>query len=124
MVIPLLRNFNPDYVIISAGFDSQSDPYGGTKLTTIGYSYMTKCLMKECKKIIVVLEGGFDLESLKEGIDCVSRCLLNDEKFPFKTLDTQLSLHELKINASPTLEAEEIVEELVSLLKPYWKCFQ
>ena len=46
LLFPIIQEFNPEYILISAGFDSaEGDPLGGFKLTPIGYAYMTQRLM-------------------------------------------------------------------------------
>jgi len=42
VLFPIIEEFKPDLIIISAGFDSaHGDPLGGFKLTPEGYAYMT-----------------------------------------------------------------------------------
>lgn len=42
LLFPVIEEFQPDLILISAGFDSaQGDPLGGFKLTPEGYAYMT-----------------------------------------------------------------------------------
>lgn len=42
LLFPIIEEFGPDLIIISAGFDSAlGDPLGGMKLTPEGYAYMT-----------------------------------------------------------------------------------
>ena len=44
--MPIAREFNPDFVIVSAGFDAAAgDPIGECELTTYGYSIMLQELM-------------------------------------------------------------------------------
>jgi len=39
---PIIREFKPDLIIISAGFDSaKGDPLGGISVTPVGYAWMT-----------------------------------------------------------------------------------
>ena len=46
LVFKIIQEFNPEIIMISAGFDSaEGDPLGGFKLTPIGFSYMTQRLM-------------------------------------------------------------------------------
>jgi len=42
LLFPIIEEFSPDLILISAGFDSAlGDPLGGMKLTPEGYAYMT-----------------------------------------------------------------------------------
>ncbi|MGI9484210.1 MAG: histone deacetylase family protein [Hyphomicrobiales bacterium] len=69
-VLPALDAFEPELVIISAGFDAhQADPLGGLNLVEEDYVWITLRLMDAADKhadgrIISVLEGGYDLRAL------------------------------------------------------------
>ena len=59
--------------MISAGFDAhKDDPLAGINLETEDYGWVTKNLRQNCPKntpIISVLEGGYHLEALKNGVE-------------------------------------------------------
>ena len=65
-----LREFAPDFIFISAGFDAHySDPIGGLKLTEDDYYWITKevfSIAKECcnGRVVSSLEGGYNLSHL------------------------------------------------------------
>ena len=66
-VIPFLRNFNPDILIISAGFDAhRRDPLAGINLEKEDYAYMAGQCLKIQSNILLGLEGGYDLRALGE----------------------------------------------------------
>lgn len=66
----IAKNFKPDFIFISAGFDGhQSDPLGQLRLENEDYISMTRTLMDwasdACSgRIVSVLEGGYNLETL------------------------------------------------------------
>ena len=63
--MPILKEFDPDMIFVSCGFDSaEGDQIGNLKVTDLGYTVMTEQLMSLGKKMMVVLEGGYNLESL------------------------------------------------------------
>ena len=63
-------------IIISAGFDSAiGDPLGGVGVSPVGNAYMTQGFKKLCNKIVVVLEGGYDLQALEVSTYAVIRTL-------------------------------------------------
>jgi len=67
--IPIARQFNPDFVIISAGFDSHyRDPLGGINLGIDFYGHIIENFMKVSKKIICALEGGYVGDVLARGV--------------------------------------------------------
>lgn len=60
LLFPIIEEFQPDLIIISAGFDSAlGDPLGGMKLTPAGYAYMTTRLKRIQPRLVTVLEGGY-----------------------------------------------------------------
>ena len=73
-VFPALEAFEPDLLMLSAGFDAhQNDPLAPINLTTEDYGWVTEELAKIAEKhakgrIISVLEGGYDLIALKESV--------------------------------------------------------
>jgi len=73
-ILPATRNFNPDAILISAGFDAhRADPLASIRLDTESYGWMTEEMMsmadKYCEgRLISVLEGGYDFNALAESI--------------------------------------------------------
>ena len=67
-----LREFKPEFVLISAGFDGHiADPLAQLKLKTEDFYVITKRIIEATKKfcngkIVSILEGGYDLNALKE----------------------------------------------------------
>ena len=76
--LPIARQYSPELVLVSAGFDPYYlDPLGGMKVTAEGFGRMTQHLLEladECceGRIAFVLEGGYHLEGLR---DCVRAML-------------------------------------------------
>ena len=70
LVMPIARNFNPEFILISAGFDCHfRDPMGQMRVTEAGFAAMArrvKRLAAECcgGKMVAALEGGYDLEAI------------------------------------------------------------
>lgn len=47
LAFPIIQEFSPEIILISAGFDSaEGDPLGGFKLKPSGYAYMTQRLLE------------------------------------------------------------------------------
>jgi acetoin utilization deacetylase AcuC-like enzyme len=72
LLLPIARQFKPELVLISSGFDAHyRDPLGGMRVTEDGFLAMTRRLQRladECcaGKIVAALEGGYDLRALAE----------------------------------------------------------
>lgn len=73
-VLPELRRYDPELVLISAGFDAhRDDPLGGISLSNEGFFKLTEMAVKlagECCKgrILSSLEGGYNLDVLPHSI--------------------------------------------------------
>jgi acetoin utilization deacetylase AcuC-like enzyme len=81
IVIPVVRQFAPDLLIVSAGFDAhEHDPLAGMRLTTPAFAAMTadlRAVAADCcaARMVVVTEGGYDLHALGASIDVVAETL-------------------------------------------------
>ena len=70
-----LREFKPEFVLISAGFDSHvKDPLAQFKLETEDFYTITKRILETSKKfcdgkVVSILEGGYDLEALRDSTE-------------------------------------------------------
>jgi len=72
VVMPMLKQFKPDYILVAAGFDAASgDPIGGLEVTPRCYGRLTRLLKSRGVPVILILEGGYDLENLR---DCAYEC--------------------------------------------------
>jgi acetoin utilization deacetylase AcuC-like enzyme len=73
-VLPALDRFEPELLLISAGFDAhQRDLLSETRLTSEAFGHMTRALVdlanQHCEgRVISILEGGYDLVGLSEGV--------------------------------------------------------
>ncbi|MSO72037.1 MAG: histone deacetylase family protein [Rhodospirillaceae bacterium] len=74
-ILPALTAFQPDFVIISAGFDAhKDDPLGQLRLTETDFAWATTAIMDVADnvcggRVVSVLEGGYNLDALA---DCVT----------------------------------------------------
>ena len=81
ILLPMVREFKPDIVLISAGFDASiGDPLGGMRITPPCYGLMTRLLLNECNKLAIVLEGGYNLDTMPRAIVCCHYALLKGPK--------------------------------------------
>jgi acetoin utilization deacetylase AcuC-like enzyme len=75
VVLPVLSQFEPDLLLVSAGFDAhERDPLGGMRLTTPCFAAMTLELMAVAEKccrgrIVAAVEGGYDLQAFAASLD-------------------------------------------------------
>jgi acetoin utilization deacetylase AcuC-like enzyme len=68
-ILPFLRDFAADLVIVSAGYDAnEADPLAGICLQPSDYGVFAKYLLTLDRPIVFGLEGGYDLKSLAESV--------------------------------------------------------
>ncbi len=74
-ILPALGSFDPELLLISAGFDAhRDDPLGGMDLTEESYAQFTD-LVKSVAPVVSVLEGGYNLEALARSVEAHIRHL-------------------------------------------------
>lgn len=113
--LPIAQQFAPELILISAGFDAhQYDPLAGMGLSSKGYGYMTAGIKEVAEescggRIVLVLEGGYNLSALKEGISNVLLALLGQWSEP-------------RIEHPPANGyISGVINDVLSIQKPYWK---
>ena len=81
VVLPILRAYKPDLLLISAGFDAAHDEQFHVQLTPAGFAQMTRVLLNALPKVAVVaaLEGGYNPPSVAACGEAVLRVLLGDD---------------------------------------------
>ena len=73
-LLPALNNYQPELLIVSAGFDSRSgDPLGQLLLTDKDFADLTDLLLefatRACEgRLVSVLEGGYNLAGLGKAV--------------------------------------------------------
>lgn len=68
-VLPFIDRFNPDLIIVSAGYDANhADPLASISLQPQDYGVFTQYLLQISTKILFGLEGGYDLEALSQSV--------------------------------------------------------
>ena len=74
LVFPVLQKFEPELILISAGFDAhEADPLAELNWSTADFSWLTERLCKiaeECceARLVSTLEGGYDLKALADSV--------------------------------------------------------
>jgi acetoin utilization deacetylase AcuC-like enzyme len=72
VILPRLRDFRPDLIVISAGFDAHMrDPLANLNLLEGDFGWVTRAIMTVADqsaqgRVVSVLEGGYDLEALAQ----------------------------------------------------------
>ena len=115
ILVPVTRSFQPDLILVSAGFDTFiDDPLGGMRVTPKGYAALTRILKNladECcdGRLAFTLEGGYHLVGLRESVKAVLKELLGD------SILTKEDLTSYEESAPPP-----IIEDIIDIQKRYW----
>ncbi|QSZ32676.1 hypothetical protein DSL72_002255 [Monilinia vaccinii-corymbosi] len=113
IVMPIAREYDPDLVIISAGFDAAAgDELGGCFVSPSCYSHMTHMLMSLAGgKVAVCLEGGYNLSAISRSALAVAKTLMGEPPIrqPIPPLSKQ---------------AASVLEEVKFYQSPYWECMR
>ena len=113
IVLPICYSFNPDLVLISAGFDAaKGDPLGEMKLRPDDYGIMTHLMMELAGgRVVVALEGGYSLDNCANCSHAVIQSLLEERTFKLK----QAVLH-------PTTRSTLL--KVIKQQSEFWPIFQ
>jgi acetoin utilization deacetylase AcuC-like enzyme len=74
LILPQLQKFAPELIVISAGFDAhRRDPLANINLEAEDFGWVTRKLLDAAGataggRVVSVLEGGYDLQGLKESV--------------------------------------------------------
>ena len=83
-VLKKLKEFKPEFLLFSAGFDAhQDDPLAQFKLSSKDFYDITKRTLKVINKsinnkVVSILEGGYDLNALKESSEYHLKALIEN----------------------------------------------
>jgi len=76
-VVPFLKNFQPDLLLVSAGYDANAaDPLAGISLQPADYGVFTNYCLQVTPKILFGLEGGYDYTALSQSVAATLECCL------------------------------------------------
>jgi acetoin utilization deacetylase AcuC-like enzyme len=108
VVVPLVTEWEPQLVLVSAGFDAhRADPLASCTVTEAGFAGMTASLRAACDAVGaplgIVLEGGYDLGALAGSMEALMPVLV-DESTP----------------DPGAVERHPLAADAVARLAPFW----
>ncbi|MDF2728361.1 MAG: putative deacetylase [Acidimicrobiia bacterium] len=84
LVIPVLSQFGPDWVLVSAGYDAHTeDPLADLDLLDADYGWMASrlALAHPAHRTVFALEGGYDLDGLRHSARSTMRGMAGEDQF-------------------------------------------
>ncbi len=82
---PASDRFNPQLLLVSAGFDAHwKDPIGDMYLSIAGFARLTQIIIEQANflcdgRLVMVQEGGYDLDAMANGVATCINLLLGDD---------------------------------------------
>ncbi|XP_078728617.1 protein deacetylase HDAC6 [Lampetra fluviatilis] len=109
-VLPIAYEFDPELVLVSAGFDAaQGDPLGLCMVTPDCYAHMTHMLLGLANgRVLLFLEGGYNLTTIAECMAMCTRTLLGDPTLALGPLEP------------PQAGAERVLTSVLHTHSPLW----
>jgi acetoin utilization deacetylase AcuC-like enzyme len=114
IVLPVLRQFRPEFLLLSAGFDTDyRDPLGGMSVTPAGFAAMARGCVAVANevargRVAAVLEGGYDLDAIVEGVDA-TLAAMRGASVPARPL------------SGDARHLEPVLQRVRAVQAPYWR---
>ncbi|XP_052866559.1 histone deacetylase 6 [Anopheles cruzii] len=119
VILPIAYEFQPDLVLVSAGFDAAiGDPLGGCRVTPEAYGYFTHWLSALAGgRIVLCLEGGYNTNTIAHAMAMCAKALLGD---PLPILQTSGAR-----SSNASTDCFETLRNVVRTQAKYWRsvCF-
>jgi acetoin utilization deacetylase AcuC-like enzyme len=109
VVIPIIHQFDPDWMLVSAGYDAhRSDPLAEIDLVEEDYGWMAGALnaLIPKQRTVFFLEGGYNLDALSGSISA--------------TLDGHAGVRDTEIPLTAAEAPNPALSQIVETLAPYW----
>ncbi|BFZ01040.1 hypothetical protein BsWGS_04077 [Bradybaena similaris] len=117
LLMPIAREFNPECVLVSAGYDAamgHAAALGGYQVSPECFGHMTRELMSLANgKIVLALEGGYDITSICDCVELSVRALLGED-LP--------AIREQELNRPPCQPAIETLNAAIHIQAEHWPC--
>ena len=110
---PVIEQYNPEFILVSAGFDTYfEDPLGGMKVTPEGFAKQTRFLTDSADRhsngnIVFILEGGYNLDGL----------WISNKEVVEELLDKKQSDYNI---IKDTAKVDSIIENVQKEYSKYW----
>lgn len=111
--MPIAYQYNPELVIVAAGFDSADGETAGCHVTPAGFGHLTNMLMTLANgRLALLLEGGYGLKSIADSMAGCVRAMLRD---PLPAPN-----YRRNADARPLPGAVAAIRKTIQHQMPYW----
>lgn len=116
LLMPIAREYQPQLVLVSAGFDSAAGDEEGYQVTPAGYAVLLSKLQELAGgRVVVVLEGGYNIPAISHGLHACAAALLGV---------VDVSADSRTAAVTPKAQATADIDAALAAQRPYWKCLQ
>ncbi|GFR68308.1 histone deacetylase [Elysia marginata] len=114
LLLPIFYQFDPELVLVSAGYDCAIGcPEGEMSVTPACFAHFVNLLKPLAKgKLAIILEGGYNMKSLAESAALSLRALLNDPTPAISPI------------TAPKHSVTESVLNCIKVMHQHWPCLQ
>jgi acetoin utilization deacetylase AcuC-like enzyme len=126
IIMPALKQFAPEMLLVSAGFDAhERDPLASMKVTTGGFRRMLDDLWSlaaaSCEgRLVAVTEGGYDLQALGQGLDQTVAVLSGPARPSAHYLDVSGGSLDAPQSSAGTVRGRAAVNAVKAVQGRYW----
>ncbi|KAI6209614.1 Histone deacetylase 4 [Aphelenchoides besseyi] len=117
LVLPLLDAFCPDFILVSSGFDAAKGhalALGGYEVSPKLFGYFTRTLLSYADgKVVLALEGGYDLPSICDSAEACVRALCDNG-------GELTSLSKESLEKIPNQAAQDTIQKVIAVHKKTW----
>jgi acetoin utilization deacetylase AcuC-like enzyme len=118
---PIAQAFEPELILISAGFDTYyQDPLGSMRVTPEGFAAMARVLLNIADKccagrVVAVLEGGYHIMGLVRSVKATLEEMFDDTHWTDKRMDV--------MEQEADDENKPVIKSVIAGMRPYWNVF-
>ncbi|HDN73481.1 MAG TPA: histone deacetylase, partial [Archaeoglobus sp.] len=131
IIEPVVEEFHPDFIAISAGQDNHfTDPITSLALTARGYSEMMKKAVEMSKRfcdgrLVAVLEGGYSVEAALPYTNLgIIAAMANMDTSKIREPENYLAELTWRKRESALVKLESNIQDVKKIHSRYWKCFK
>lgn len=115
ILMPIARSFDPDFVLVSAGFDAavgHEHPIGGYRVSTACFAFLTHQLQSLAGgRVELILEGGYNIDVLCDSVEQCCRSLLGQ---------TIQKIVQEELGRRPCQNAVDTLQKTLAIQSQYW----
>jgi acetoin utilization deacetylase AcuC-like enzyme len=118
---PIAQAFEPELILISAGFDTYyQDPLGSMRVTPEGFAAMARVLLNTADqccagRVVAVLEGGYHIMGLVRSVKATLEEMFDDTHWTDKRMDV--------MEQEADDENKPVIKSVIAGMRPYWNVF-